>query len=229
LDIGIYVCFAIAFAATATGLASSLLSIESAEGEIADLSFKQLFIFGSAAQLGALLGWFAFHRICRTKNSNSPADIVEIIATSLATIVLVIIGLAIVGPLWIGFLNLIGYSYEEQEIVSRIREGGSNLEMALMGILIILIAPICEEIAYRGTLYRFANGKMPDWLALALPSALFSASHANVYAAFPLFILGIVLNLVYKRTGSLITPIIVHALFNSITFVGLLNPSLFGQ
>ena len=226
LDLGIYICFALSCSIVAATSVGALIGYDSSKS-IADLSLRELFAVGGAAQTGSLIGWFAFRKICPNRPQNRPAELPEIVATALIGLIIVYIVLALIAPLWISLLQSIDFNHDEQDLVAQIRKGGSHLELAMMGLLIIVIAPVCEEIAYRGTLYRFMNGKMPDWLAIVIPSALFSAFHANLYASVPLFILGAALSLAYKRTGSLLTCILLHGLFNTVTFIGLLNPHLF--
>jgi membrane protease YdiL (CAAX protease family) len=43
---------------------------------------------------------------------------------------------------------------------------------------------------------------------------LFAAFHTNLAAFGGLFVLAVCLNLAYERTGSLLVPIAMHALFN---------------
>ena len=50
--------------------------------------------------------------------------------------------------------------------------------------------------------------------ALLLTSAAFAAFHVLPAVVLPIFLVGLVLNWIYLRTGSLVYPILFHALFN---------------
>ncbi len=65
------------------------------------------------------------------------------------------------------------------------------------------------------------------WTAIVLTSLFFAALHAPQWPApIPLFLLSLGLGLVYQRTGSLIAPICMHALFNGFSTLGLLYMAL---
>lgn len=56
------------------------------------------------------------------------------------------------------------------------------------------------------------------WPALLVASAVFSVIHFSVVpwqGLISLFVLGLVFGYVYERTGSLLTPILAHAVFNA--------------
>ena len=93
--------------------------------------------------------------------------------------------------------------------------------MALAGIIAIGFAPVCEEIFFRGFIF---TGMLRAWgLALGvLASALvFSAAHIseNLHKTIvPIFIIGAVFAAAYYRSGNILTPILAHLVFNSISF-----------
>ncbi len=92
----------------------------------------------------------------------------------------------------------------------------------LIGIVVsaVLVGPLIEELVFRGvlqtSLLRLMNGQR--WLAILISALIFSAIHAWVVpmqALAPLFVLGLAFGYVYERTGSVLTPIIAHAVFNA--------------
>lgn len=85
-----------------------------------------------------------------------------------------------------------------------------------------LVAPIAEEFIFRGYLYgvmRRFLGRVPG---IALSSILFAAMHLHLPSMPGLTVLAVMLCLLYERTGSLWSNIIVHATFNTISIVMLL-------
>jgi uncharacterized protein len=88
--------------------------------------------------------------------------------------------------------------------------------------VVAVTAPVVEEFVFRGILYRsFAAHLRPAW-ANVVQAALFSAMHMNLEAAFVLFILGLVLGTLARRSGTLLAPMVMHAAFNLIAALILL-------
>ena len=108
-----------------------------------------------------------------------------------------------------------GAEETEQDVVKMIKEAGSGLVFFLLALVACVGAPISEEVVFRGYLYpvvkRFTN--IP--VSIVFTGLLFAAIHGNLAALLPLFILGMLLAAVYEWTGSLWTPIAVHAMFNT--------------
>ena len=78
----------------------------------------------------------------------------------------------------------------------------------------VILAPVCEEFLFRGFFYAVGKrylGPLASGFACAL---LFAAFHLSVTAFAGLFVLAVCLTLAYERTGSLLVPIGMHALFN---------------
>jgi len=78
-----------------------------------------------------------------------------------------------------------------------------------------LVAPMTEEFLFRAYFYGTLRRHLGVLPALLLVSALFAAIHLNIGTLLPLFVLATCLTLAYERTGSLWTPICLHALFNT--------------
>ena len=86
-------------------------------------------------------------------------------------------------------------------------------------VIIIVVAPIFEEIFFRGFLYRILRGRLGLWPALVIGGSLFGAVHAT--SGGPLAValiapLGFLLCLIYERSGSLYPCIALHALNNGL-------------
>lgn len=84
-------------------------------------------------------------------------------------------------------------------------------------------APIIEEVCYRALLQRgLMTLTRAAWPAIIFTSALFTVMHVTVIpagsywpAASLLFTLSVFLGLLFARTGSVVTPIVVHSMFNA--------------
>ncbi len=116
----------------------------------------------------------------------------------------------------------VDFTASPQALVEIIVESSDRLPVILMGILAIFIAPITEEIVFRGLLYRYFKSRIQPGPALLLSSLLFACMHFNLLSFLPLFIFGLLLGRNYERTGSIKVPIVIHALFNANTYLVLL-------
>jgi membrane protease YdiL (CAAX protease family) len=82
------------------------------------------------------------------------------------------------------------------------------------------IAPLGEEVFFRGFLQTsLGNALRSRWIAILLASACFAAVHAQLHALPALFLLSVLMGFVYERTGSLLAPFLVHAIFNGKTLL----------
>lgn len=102
------------------------------------------------------------------------------------------------------------------------RPGGIGL--LLLALLVTAVAaPICEEVFFRGMLFRVLRTRVPLWAAVLLSATAFGLAHASPAvspALLPTFIyMGIVLAVVYVRAGWLTNNILLHALSNAIATV----------
>lgn len=88
---------------------------------------------------------------------------------------------------------------------------------ALVVLMAVVIAPLAEEILFRGYLFRVAEQYAGTWPAMATTSLLFAAVHVHLPAFGGLVILAMALNILYRASGSLWAPIAAHSLFNALT------------
>jgi len=99
-----------------------------------------------------------------------------------------------------------------------------GIGVLLLALLVTAVAaPICEEVFFRGMLFRLLRTRVPLWAAVLLSAIAFGLAHASpaVSAALlPTFMyMGIVLAVVYVRTGWLTNNILLHSLSNAIATV----------
>ncbi|WP_193212679.1 CPBP family intramembrane glutamic endopeptidase [Luteolibacter marinus] len=104
-----------------------------------------------------------------------------------------------------------------QEAVQLLQEAKDPVVIALMAVAAVLVAPLAEEVIFRGYLYPAAKKFCGPAGGIIFSSMVFAAAHANVVALLPLFILAVILCLIYEATGSIWANISVHFLFNAAT------------
>jgi len=125
---------------------------------------------------------------------------------------------------WLLFLPL---SYVFPGFVKQWGLANANMKPAvtmsgwLMQVLVaVVLAPIAEEVLFRGLLLQRWATKWGTWRAVMATSALFAVGHVELLGHF---VFGVVMCALYLRTRSLWVPIATHALNNAIVSVGTLS------
>ncbi len=110
---------------------------------------------------------------------------------------------------------------QEQQAVHALRVTNELSSRVLLGVLAILLAPMADELFFRGMLYPAIKQAGHPRLALWGVSLVFACIHFNLATFVPLFVLAILLTALYERTDNLLASITAHALFNTFNFVRL--------
>ena len=111
-----------------------------------------------------------------------------------------------------------------EQLPNGLEDADQNLLLAIAtGTLLIVVAPFAEELFFRGFLYQaFRNsfGVLPGAL---LSAVIFGAIHLEFFKLVQLAILGVILALLFEKTKSLWSPIMLHALNNTLAYIYLLS------
>ena len=86
-------------------------------------------------------------------------------------------------------------------------------------ILVSMIAPICEEVFFRGFLINGLERKFNLKICLLISSGIFSIFHIHIGSLFPTFILGICLGLLYIKSKSIYPSIFIHSIHNFLAVI----------
>lgn len=81
------------------------------------------------------------------------------------------------------------------------------------------VVPFTEELFFRGLIYGWLRCRMSVWLSAGVSGLGFAALHGVWWLIPALLLLGVVLALIYERSGSIWASVITHGLFNSLTTV----------
>lgn len=110
---------------------------------------------------------------------------------------------------------------EKDKLLETLGANHSTANLVGSAVLTCLVAPVCEELLFRGFFFR-ALANWRGWLPAALLTGIvFGAVHAGSAPAadlVPLGFLGFQLCLLYRYSGSLYLAIAVHALNNALAF-----------
>ena len=128
-------------------------------------------------------------------------------------------------PLALG-LNWISYEFithwfaapEKQQSVLVLEQAKDPLELACFGLAAVVLAPVVEEMLFRGILFSWLKKIGPASVAYLMSSALFAVIHINLVTFIPLLFLGLVLAWLMEWTDNLLAPILAHAVFNLANF-----------
>jgi len=115
----------------------------------------------------------------------------------------------------------------EQHAVQALRITESWLSRAVLAVVAIGLAPLAEEILFRGILYPAVKQAGFRRLALWGTAVLFAVIHGNLATLLPLLVLSVALTLLYEQTDNLLAPVVAHALFNAINFLKLYSGEWF--
>lgn len=95
----------------------------------------------------------------------------------------------------------------------------NSAEFILVFIAIAVLAPLAEELLFRGFIFRGMRQKLPFWPAALIVSLLFALAHGQVNVGLDVFALSIVLCWLREKTGSLWPGIILHASKNALALI----------
>ena len=110
---------------------------------------------------------------------------------------------------------------DQQELTRDLAEEESLTALIGYGVLLAFVAPLTEELFFRGFVFgvlREKIGAIGGALATGVVFGLVHVAGSPIETVGVLIILGVLLCLLYQRTGSLLPCIALHALNNAISF-----------
>jgi membrane protease YdiL (CAAX protease family) len=97
---------------------------------------------------------------------------------------------------------------------------GAILDVATLVVFVALLAPVAEELVFRGVLFRKWRRTLGPVKGLFLSSVLFGVLHGGTM--LPLAVSGLSWALLYTRTRTIWAPILAHVLNNSFSVAAIL-------
>jgi len=203
---------AIAFLLTAPfGADASALVL--GEGELTTLGAVVLLVSTQVALL--LVSWFLVFRpgamagLPSLPGRNATAAITSGVGWG----VVAWLGSTGVAAVVVYMLELLGIEPEPQAAERAI----AMLDPLLVILAVVILAPIAEEIFFRGVVFNALLRESGRRWAYIGSSALFAVIHVSLVALVPIFLLGLALAWIYRRTGNLLAPMAMHATVNAIS------------
>jgi membrane protease YdiL (CAAX protease family) len=225
VNFGIFICAMIIFVYVAQVAASLLFFEAPAEGEAPlELTPWLAVLAVLCLQVPMLAVFYAARRFYpsfyASRLNNTNLSVFASFKKALPLFLMLLPGVWIVALLWTkvlsGFEDLgLIEDIAQQELVTLFQGGGDPVAIGLLVIAAVVLAPIVEELIFRGCLYRFLKSQTTLLPAQIASGLLFSMIHWNLLSFLPLVIVGIFLARVYEKTGSILVAIWFHAFFNA--------------
>lgn len=116
-------------------------------------------------------------------------------------------------------IEVLGREVPEVQVgVQEAAQSGGVVALVL-GLAVVVLGPLGEELLYRGVLYQALSKHLPGWPAIGLSGLAFGVTHIEPFVVALTFPLGMVLAWVMRRHGTLVVPVVAHVVFNMISFV----------
>ena len=141
----------------------------------------------------------------------------------ISTTLIAIAGITICQVLVVGYVQLVnwlgidflvpGDPFESWDI--------DPVSFAIITFSAVVIAPLVEEIFFRGFMYQAFRKSMSVWPAAILASLVFGIAHIDSAIIIPIALIGMILLGIYRWTGNLWSSIITHAGYNTIAVTAL--------
>ncbi|MGH8905801.1 MAG: lysostaphin resistance A-like protein [Egibacteraceae bacterium] len=137
-----------------------------------------------------------------------------------AGIVYGLIGAVVITSIGLG-LQLLLESFGQQlpPVQEGLRELVTGPAAPIAIITVTGLAPLAEELLYRGMLFQGLQARFGFWPAAMASGIVFGLVHVELLVAVLTAVLGVYLAWLFRRRGTILAPILAHAVFNAISFV----------
>lgn len=115
-----------------------------------------------------------------------------------------------------------GGNLSPQEVVEFLQRAEAPRDRLAVVVMAVVVAPVAEEVIFRGYLYPVFKKSLGPAVSLVLTSVLFAVLHGHAPSIPALTMLAVCLGLAYEQTGSLLVPMTMHAVFNAVSVAGIL-------
>lgn len=111
---------------------------------------------------------------------------------------------------------------EPQYFQTLVEDSSNGVQIFLLLLSGSILAPMMEEVLFRGLLYTGLKERIGVWPAILVAGMIFGAVHLDIWRFLPLAFGGAALCWTYQKTGNIWINMIAHGLWNGImTFLSL--------
>lgn len=188
-----------------------------------------LLVFGG---LPLLVGWFGRVQWSEGYGLKRPAALAWLASVLLGVSLWPWVHLLIEGARLAGFTTL---GTEHQELVKKMLVQWREVSPFLLVVTMALLPALCEELVFRGFVFRALMSNVKPWQAIATTAGLFAVFHLFVHSTLaierfaPSLALGLVLGILAWASGSIWPSVVLHAMHNaSLVLLAYYEPTLIG-
>ena len=209
-----FVCF------LAGNIAAPLAIVIVGQGDV-DVSEQPVWVLAMVSSITWTISLWGVMRLCRqhTEGSVLTSMRVRFSMRDLLGVPLGVLSQLILVPVvMLPLRALFPDSFSSEKVEKRATDLVDNASGAWLFVLVLIVvvgAPIVEEIVYRGMLQRSIGAALGKSRALVLVAAWFAAIHIVPVEFVGLFAFALVLGLVFNRNNTLSMNIITHMAFNA--------------
>ena len=178
-------------------------------------------LIGTVVIYGIVLGIIAWRTVLRYHVPWSALGVRKAPVAAFALMIPVYIVMMLIAGGLGELVNKLFYGGKAQNPqIEAITGGGGFSWIALITAILSasIIAPIVEELLFRGMLYGLLRSRWPSAvLAVIADGALFAAAHGIGLILASIFVVGVTLCIVYEKTKSTLVTMTLHCLFNSVS------------
>ena len=207
------------------GVLALPVALPSSEGDLTDLQFALASLLGEIGLFAAMAGWLRIrHRRAVPAlaiRTDRPADLAIGFGAGLLVYPTAVIVVALLVELVLRVVT--GHGVEAPDQLPSSISGGA---LVLTGFLVILAAPVAEELLFRGFLFRSIRDRRGFWPAAAVSSVLFGLVHwqgspweGSLLLVVTLVFVGLALAAIYEWRRNLLANMAAHCAFNVVGFM----------
>ncbi len=174
-------------------------------------------IFEVALAAGVLLWLRWFHRPGIAALGPPRRPLLEAAQGLIGGVVTRLIAVFAIGPIVV--LLLEWFTDGRTRVPEQVPTDLEVLPTVLLGLVVVVAAPIGEELFFRGFLFRGLRARRGFWVSALVSSAAFGLVHyvdGSWFFVPIMFLVGLCFAYLYEREGRILTPIVAHATFNLI-------------
>lgn len=125
------------------------------------------------------------------------------------------------------FSNTIGILIQKIEVSEWLIEAIDDMliDPIIAFISLCVIAPVFEEIIYRGIILEQLSKRYSDFTSIMVSGLIFGLIHANIHQGVNAFFIGLIIGFIYIKTNSLILCMFWHFMNNFLVFISSMNAS----
>lgn len=106
-----------------------------------------------------------------------------------------------------------------QDLVKFFEDNPDSAIRWWMALAAVIIAPIVEELVFRGLIYGVLKRQFGRVASMFFTSVLFAVVHGHLPSVVPLTVLACCLTIGLELSGTLLVPMLMHAIFNATTLL----------